>query len=108
MEWLATKQATKRAATAARYESHLRLHVLPAFGLMPVAAITRHDVQQWINTLTRDNLSASTIGDIFAGGVQGGPEQGDPGAHAHLRLATASSCPAGSGQVVPPARRSRS
>ena len=32
MDWLATKQATKRARTAARYESHLRLHVLPAFG----------------------------------------------------------------------------
>jgi integrase len=67
MDWLATKQATKRARTAARYESHLRLHVLPAFGPKPVAAITRHDVQQWINTLTRDSLSASTIGDIYRG-----------------------------------------
>jgi Phage integrase, N-terminal SAM-like domain len=67
MDWLATKQATKRAATAARYESHLRLHVLPAFGPMPVAVITRHHVQQWINILTRDNLSASTIGDIYRG-----------------------------------------
>ena len=67
MDWLATKQATKRAATAARYESHLRLHVVPAFGPMPVAAITRHDVQQWINTLARDSLSASTIGDIYRG-----------------------------------------
>lgn len=66
-DWLATKQATKRAATAARYESHLRLHVLPAFGPMPVAAITRHNVHQWINTLARDNLSASTIGDIYRG-----------------------------------------
>src|SRR5579872_7197341 len=67
MDWLATKQATKRAATAARYESHLRLHVLPAFGPMPVAGITRHEVQQWINSLARDNLSASTIGDIYRG-----------------------------------------
>ncbi len=67
MDWLATKQATKRAATAARYESHLRLHVLPAFGPVPVAAITRHDVQGWINTLARGNLSASTIGDIYRG-----------------------------------------
>src|ERR1700760_2031992 len=50
MDWLATKQATKRARTAARYESHLRLHVLPAFGPTPIAAITRHDVQQWVNT----------------------------------------------------------
>jgi len=67
MDWLATKQATKRARTAARYESHLRLHVLPAFGPRPVAAITRRDVQQWINMLARDNLSASTIGDIYRG-----------------------------------------
>jgi hypothetical protein len=36
MDWLATKQATKRARTAARYESHLRLHVLPAFGPVPI------------------------------------------------------------------------
>jgi integrase len=67
MDWLATKQATKRARTAARYESHLRLHVLPAFGPVPIAAITRHDVQTWVNTLTRDNLGASTIGDIYRG-----------------------------------------
>lgn len=67
MDWLATKQATKRARTAARYESHLRLHVLLAFGPWPLTAITRHDVQQWINTLTRNNLSASTIGDIYRG-----------------------------------------
>jgi integrase len=67
MDWLATKQATKRAATAARYESHLRLHVLPAFGPAPVAAITRHDIQDWINTLARGNLGASTIGDIYRG-----------------------------------------
>jgi integrase len=67
MDWLATKQATKRPRTTARYESHLRLHVLPAFGPTPVAAITRRDVQQWINALTGDNLSASTIGDIYRG-----------------------------------------
>jgi integrase len=67
MDWLATKQATKRARTAARYESHLRLHVLPAFGPTPIAAITRRDVQAWINTLTRNNLGASTIGDIYRG-----------------------------------------
>jgi hypothetical protein len=67
MDWLATKQATKRPRTAARYESQLRLHVLPAFGPVPVAAITRHDVQAWINTLARGNLGASTIGDIYRG-----------------------------------------
>ena len=67
MDWLATKQATKRARTAARYESHLRLHVLPAFGPTPVTAITRHDVQAWINSLARGNLGASTIGDIYRG-----------------------------------------
>jgi integrase len=67
MDWLATKQATKRPRTAARYESHLRLHVLPAFGCRPIAAITRHEVQQWVNTLPQDNLGASTIGDIYRG-----------------------------------------
>jgi hypothetical protein len=67
MDWLATEQATKRPRTADRYESHLRLHVLPAFGTVPVAAITRHDVQQWVNTLARGNLAASTVGDIYRG-----------------------------------------
>ena len=34
---------------------------------MPVAAITRHDIQDWVNTLAQGNLSASTIGDIYRG-----------------------------------------
>ncbi len=53
------KQATKRARTAARYESHLRLHVLPAFGPVLVTAITWHDIQDWINTL-------GPMGDSFS------------------------------------------
>jgi Phage integrase, N-terminal SAM-like domain len=70
VDWLATKQATKRAATAARYESQLRLHVLPVLGPVPAAVITRHDVQQWVSALARDNLSASTIG-ISTGACSG-------------------------------------
>jgi hypothetical protein len=41
--------------------------VLPAFGPMPVAAINWPEVQLWINILTRNNLSASTTGDIYRG-----------------------------------------
>ena len=37
------------------------------FGPMPIAAITRHDVQTWVNTLARDNLGAPAIGDIYRG-----------------------------------------
>jgi hypothetical protein len=79
MDWLATKQATKRARTAARYESHLRLHVLPAFGPVPVVAITRHDVQAWINTLAQGEPRSLDDRGHLPRRIQGRPQQGDPG-----------------------------
>ena len=38
--------------TAARYESHLRLHILPKFGATPIDHITRIDVKAWAKELT--------------------------------------------------------
>jgi integrase len=59
--WLATKQATKRLSTAALYATELRCHVLPAFNDVPLADITRRDVQQWVNTLASAGLAAATV-----------------------------------------------
>lgn len=50
--WLAVKAATKRESTVVFYESTLRNHVLRAFAHVPVGAITRADVQDWINALS--------------------------------------------------------
>jgi integrase len=63
--WLATKQATKRPSTAELYATELRCHVLPAFAEMPLADITRREVQHWINTLASSALSAATVRHIY-------------------------------------------
>lgn len=63
--WLATKQATKRPSTADLYATELRNHVLPAFAGMPLAGITRREVQQWVNALAASGLSAATVRHIY-------------------------------------------
>ncbi|HEV2345206.1 MAG TPA: N-terminal phage integrase SAM-like domain-containing protein [Actinocrinis sp.] len=63
--WLAVKAATKRESTVIFYESTLRNHVLPAFAHTPVGAITRADVQDWINTLSTKGLAPNTIRQIY-------------------------------------------
>jgi integrase len=59
--WLATKQATKRPATADLYATELRCHVLPAFNSVPLPDITRRDVQQWVNALAASGLAPATV-----------------------------------------------
>ncbi len=63
--WLAVKAATKRESTVVFYESTLRNHVLPAFAHTPVAAITRADVQDWINALSAKGLAPNTVRQIY-------------------------------------------
>jgi integrase len=63
--WLATKQATKRPSTADLYATELRNHVLPAFAGMPLAGITRREVQQWVNTLADSGLSAASVRHVY-------------------------------------------
>ena len=63
--WLAVKAATKRESTVTFYESTLRNHVLPTFTHTPIAAITRADVQDWINSLDTKGLSPNTIRQIY-------------------------------------------
>jgi integrase len=63
--WLATKRATKRPSTADLYATELRNHVLPAFAGMPLASITRREVQQWVNTLAASSLAPATVRHIY-------------------------------------------
>jgi hypothetical protein len=44
-----------RPRTRDKYESALRLHLLPAFADRSIGAITPEDVQSWVVTLTRSN-----------------------------------------------------
>ena len=58
--WLATKGQTKRAGTYTLYECELRRHVLPFFECIPLVAIRRRDVQDWLNTLVAQGLAPAT------------------------------------------------
>jgi integrase len=55
--WLAAKNCEPR--TRRTDQSTMRAHVAPRWGTTPLLAITRMDVQGWVNTLSRER-SAST------------------------------------------------
>ena len=50
-----------RPRTAEKYRSSLRCYLDPAFGRMPVGAITRDDVQNWVSGLVREGLAPETV-----------------------------------------------
>ncbi|XVS61913.1 hypothetical protein ACQPYE_27030 [Actinosynnema sp. CA-299493] len=51
------------ATTWAKYNSHLRNHVLPRFGDVPLKDISRITVKGWVKTLRR-SLAKRTVGDV--------------------------------------------
>jgi integrase len=65
-QWVKTWMGAHKVAptTAARYESHLRLHILPKFGATPIAHITRIEVKAWANKLT-DRMATSSAHSIL-------------------------------------------
>lgn len=65
-QWVQTWMGAHRIAptTAARYESHLRLHILPKFGATPLTAISRIEVKSWANKLT-DRMATSSAHSIL-------------------------------------------
>jgi Phage integrase, N-terminal SAM-like domain len=50
-----------RPNTEARDERLFRLHILPRFGAMPLAAITQYEVRAWVTHTTRQGLAASSM-----------------------------------------------
>ena len=65
-QWVQTWVGAHKVAptTAARYESHLRLHILPRFGATPLTHITRIEVKAWANKLT-DRMATSSAHSIL-------------------------------------------
>lgn len=54
-----------RTSTRQQVASHLRAHILPALGPMPLARITRTDVQSFVNTLDAAGLAPATVEAIY-------------------------------------------
>jgi hypothetical protein len=48
------------ASTAAEYEDHIRNHILPAFGDLPMGQITPERIEQWLAQKAAQGLSWST------------------------------------------------
>ncbi len=59
--WLAIKATTK-----ARYESVLRVHLLPLWGNVPLETITRGSVDAWVADLIRSGMPLGTIQKIHS------------------------------------------
>lgn len=59
-EWL-DGRVSLRATSAARDESYVRNHVVPAFGSVAVGRIERADVQAWVKRLTDQGLAPRTV-----------------------------------------------
>lgn len=57
--------AAHRDGTAARVERALRLHILPALGHRPIAAIQRSEIQAWVKNRSAV-LAPSTLGVDFS------------------------------------------
>ncbi|WAL46559.1 phage integrase central domain-containing protein [Rhodococcus pyridinivorans] len=58
-QWMAAK-VNLSTSTAARYRSALDVHILPTFGRVPVARVTRKHLREWISTMAATS-SAATV-----------------------------------------------
>jgi integrase len=67
-EWVAAWRVglSVRASTLERYESHLRIHVLPRFGRMRLSEISRVDVRAWALSLKQQGMAGSSVCSIVA------------------------------------------
>ncbi|MGI8707327.1 MAG: tyrosine-type recombinase/integrase [Actinomycetota bacterium] len=63
-DWIESK-VDLRLSTWTRDESYLRNHVVSAFRLMAVAAITKADVQAWVRDLQAKGLAPATIRQCY-------------------------------------------
>jgi integrase len=54
-----------RDSTAATLESHLRLHILPTLGPMPLVAVRRSDVQAWVKGRS-EVLAPATVRLVYS------------------------------------------
>lgn len=61
IEWLGEQRQSLAASSFARDEAYLRLHVLPAFGEVPLASVRRSDIRFWVAALSDEGLAAATV-----------------------------------------------
>ncbi len=59
--WFAAKRNAIQANSATGYESAIRLHVLPAFGTVPVAELTHDDVQRQVSAWRDAGMGARLL-----------------------------------------------
>ena len=64
--WIASKINLK-PKTKADYEMTVRVYIVPRFGDTPISKITRADVQAWVQDLTAQGLSVSSVRRAIGG-----------------------------------------
>jgi integrase len=64
--WLEGVKPTLRPRPWKRYEEHIRLHLVPTLGRIPLARLSPVDVQQAINALLQMGLAPATVGRAHA------------------------------------------
>jgi integrase len=62
--WLARAEV-KRDTTYSVYETHLRLHIVPVLGGRQLRAVSREDVQAFVNKVHRGGLAPRTVQSIY-------------------------------------------
>jgi integrase len=60
-EWLAAHRRNVRASTYVSYAGHVRMHISPLLGGIPLARLEPRDVRRLIDELERKGLSSATI-----------------------------------------------
>jgi integrase len=65
-QWLENVGPTIRPRTLQSYESHVRVHIGPALGSVPLTKLQPRQVQAFINGLLDDGLSPSTVQRVRA------------------------------------------
>lgn len=64
-EWIKTKRNLGEQ-TLELYDSYLRTHIIPALGHIPLAKITAHDIELFLDSLFGKGLAAATVKRIFS------------------------------------------
>jgi len=65
-DWLETVRSKLRPRTVESYASHVRIHIAPAIGAVPLAKFGPADVQRLLDGLTRARLTAQTVAHVRA------------------------------------------
>lgn len=61
LRWFESHQASLKETTSVKYETNLRVHILPTFGNKPLNKIKSIDVNEWITTQIKSGLAPASI-----------------------------------------------